>query len=347
MLSESFPDVKASVYAFDYDKLAEKNKNVQISKEPETCVKDKDLIINLISYRQSYSKKYQEISEKYGVNIMNALPSLDLIRCFDILGELDKFAEALKKAENKAPVINGGEPIDIITSYLNKAHGITTYGISRKAGVAADTLLSAAGLTKYSGKINYRLAGVMNNLWLLYIQDKKGKDLYPEIKDKFKSLNLNVKRNDLTRDSLKSLKFYGFYHSYDALKERAEDVLLNFIKAFSEGGEAYFNFINKDSVSGLDGEAVVEAPCTVLKKEIKAEKVELPLQCALAVTDYASAVSVAVKTLIDKDIDNFRRAIKLDPYLKLVLTLKELDNLIDDVLLIEENLTTLFSRRAL
>jgi len=346
-LSENFSELSIAVFAPDYGKNDEKFKNVTVSKEMSTCIKDKDIIINLITAKLSYSKKYQEISEKYGVDIMKATPLLNMIKCFDIADELDKFAEAVKSVNFEAIILNAGEPVDIITSYLNKEHNIKSYGISRKASGVLNNLLEKAHMDKMKGKAAVKMTGVLDNLYIVEITDKKGKDLYPEIREKFKDTSLNVYRDDLTRDPVRSLKFYGYFHSYDTPTDRVEDVIISTLKSFisETESEIYLNAINNDTVSGLDGDAVVEIPFNAKKKSLTVVRKELPLQCALAVTDYASAVAVSAKTLMLKSEDMFARSVKLDPYLKSKLTLSELDDLSKDILLIEDNLKAALNRR--
>jgi len=76
-------------------------------------------------------------------------------------------------------------------------------------------------------------------------------------------------------------------------------------------------------------------------------EVDMPLQCSLAITDYASTQALIVKTLINKSKETFNRTIKLDPYLKSILTLDELDSLIKDIFSIEEKANKMLSEVSL
>ena len=345
-LLATYKDISLSVYASDYDKTMNLL-GAEIADDMASCIKDAEIIINLIAYSQSYSKKYQELSDKYRIDILHAKASLDMIRCFDIIDELNKFGEAVKT--NKALIINGGEPVDIITSYLNKTFLIESYGISRKDLSTVDSLLKKADMDKLIGKVNYSLAGIINNLWLLTITDKKGKDLYPEIRAKFKDTDLAVSRNGLTRDSIRSLKFYGYYHSYQATSERSEEVIASLVKQFIDGDKVtvYLNATNNNSISAIDSAAVTQLPMTIENGKLIRGEVDMPLQCSLAITDYASTQALIVKTLINKSKETFNRTIKLDPYLKSILTLDELDSLIKDIFSIEEKANKMLSEVSL
>ncbi len=316
------------------------NENVAVQNSINSLVKDNEIIINMLSYKQSYSTEYRDISARYNIDIFKAENLLKFIRCYDLLPQLDLLSGALKENSSEVLIINAGEPVDIITLYLHKAYYIQSYGISRKTGVMVDSLLDRLNLNDYKGKVSYRLAGIENSLWLYEIIDDKNKDLYPEIREKVRDLHLNVKRNDLTRDPLRSLKFYGYYHSYDTVPENEDRVIGEILKALSDDKKTvYLNAVNNGSIYGLHNDACCELPFNFVNGKPVRAKVDLPLQCTLAMTDMASAVALAVKCLNTLDRDIFLRTVKSDPYLASILTLRELQGVAEDILAIEQEIS--------
>lgn len=335
-LNKAHKDITLSVYAPNADVQDKAFKGI-LSDNLSECIKNSDVIINLIGIRQTFSSDYQQLNDKYNIDIFNAKSSMEMIRCFDILSCLDSFADALSKSKSKALILNAGEPSDIITGYLYKEHNITSYGVSRKTENVIDNLLSEAGMDKLKGKLNYKMSGLNNMLWITEMKDKKGKDVYPSVKDKFADIEMNVRRIDLLQDGARSLKFFGYYHSGGIQPEDIFCALMRIINIIVSGekAEIYLNAINSKSIRELDSEAVVLIPFTLEGISLTREDVEMPLICVLASADYASAVSLAVKTLSMHSAEIFRRTIKLDPYLASLLTLKELSALADEIIAIE------------
>ena len=146
--------------------------------------------------------------------------------------------------------------------------------------------------------------------------------------------SLNITRNDLTGEGLRSLKFYGYYHSANVAAQATAEIIFKLISAYlsAEKTTVYLNAVNDGSINGLDTDAVVEIPFIFTDRKISREKVNLPLPCVLAIDDPAGAVIMTVKTLITKSATIFKRTIKLDPYLAPRLTLAELDDLAEGLL---------------
>ena len=335
-ISEAYKDAKVKVFAYDNAEVADYSNVVYCSSIAE-CIEGAEIIINSINVKQSFNNEYNSISEKYGIDIFKARATLDIVLCFSIIDKLDELAQAVLSCKSSPLIINACEPVDIVTSYLYKAHNIESYGLSRKGANNLDSLLKAVNV-EVRGKLDYKQAGINNMLWIYQIKDKDGNDLYPEIRGKISEESLNVKRQSLTCDSIKSLRFYGYYHSYNTEYSSFEDSIIEFLKAYNSAKKRtiWLNAVNKDSIYNIDNKAVVEVPFAVKKDELAREKVELPLQCILAMTDNASAVSLVAQTLKTKSETIYRRTIKLDPYLASILTLDELDSLASDILTIEQ-----------
>lgn len=301
----------------------------------DESLKGADMIINLLGCPEPDYAGYKPLAGKYHIDLHKAKTLGALLSGDEIWREMDRLAAAINDANlQEAVIINAGRMPDIITAYLKKAHHITGYGISRKADQTVDTLLEATSLSAYRGRLTYKLAGVCDHLWVAEIADQDGKDFYPQLREKIKDLDLNITRNDLTGEGLRSLKFYGYYHSANVAAQATAEIIFKLISAYlsAEKTTVYLNAVNDGSINGLDTDAVVEIPFIFTDRKISREKVNLPLPCVLAIDDPAGAVIMTVKTLITKSATIFKRTIKLDPYLAPRLTLAELDDLAEGLL---------------
>lgn len=310
-------------------------KNAAFCERLDECLKDADMIINLIGCPEPDYDKYKPLAQKYHLDLQK-VKTLGALLCGDeIWLQLDQIAAAINdSALQEAVIINAGGMSDIVTAYLKKAHQINSYGISRKAGQTVDALLEATSLTANGEQLTYKLAGISDHLWVAEIADLDGKDLYPQLREKVKDLDLNITRNDLTGDGLRSLKFYGYYHSANVPAQATDEIIFELISAYlsAERTTVYLDAANDGSIHGLDTDAVVEIPFIFADRKMSREKVNLPLPCVLASDDLAGVVIMTVKTLIAKSADIFKRTIKLDPYLASRLTLAELEDLAEGLL---------------
>ena len=327
--------MKIFVYASEEvkAKVAKSLKEVSLELNIVADVKDSEIIINLFDDIPIEDEVFK-LSEKYCVDMKKATSLLELIRLTKVKPYLDAMADGIKDLGNKPLIINSTSPIDLVTLYLCRAYGIVSYGLSLKGANLVDGFLKETGLSEYIGKVNAKAAGVNNNLWITDIRTPDGEDLYPKARESVKDLDLRVTRNDLTRDPLRCMKFFHFFHSVNTESQGKLDALKEFISAYisEEKSRVYLNKINFDSLADFDEFACIEVPCMVGNNDVEAEEVTLPIQCALAINDYISSTLVASKALILESKEIFKRFVKLEPYLMSILTLKELDNLASDVL---------------
>ncbi|HQC54516.1 MAG TPA: hypothetical protein PKX91_02195 [Clostridia bacterium] len=326
--------MKVFVYASKEVKSKIANSLKEVSPEINIVaeIKDCDIVINLFDEIPVEDEVFK-LSEKYCVDMKKATSLLNLISFTKVKASVDEMAKEIDKIDKKPLVINATSPIDLVTIYLHKVYGIISYGLSLKGANLVDDFLIKTGLLEYIGKVKSEMAGVNNNLWITDIKTLKGEDLYPKARESVKDLDLRVTRNDLTRDALRCLKFFHYYHSANVESQDNITALKEFISAYIglEEKRVCLNKINCDSLSDFDSFACVEIPFKVGNKTITAEQVSLPIQCALAINDYISASLVAVKALALESKEIFKRFVKLEPYLMSILTLKELDDLANDV----------------
>ncbi len=299
---------------------------LNLSENPDLSIlKGSDIALNLIGGQEFDTLALSEMDNRLGINSKLAEISLNTVAVFEIVELLDKAAQAIAKF-HPSVVLNAAYPIDMITLYLYKAHNITSYGISLKANNLLQTFLAATGLGKIK-VASYKAAGRLGNAWITEVADAKGGDLYPQARENVANISLDLKRHALTADSLRSLRFYGYYHSANTPNEEIEPACTAAIqKIFSkEKTTVYLGAINNDCLQDYDSKALVEIPFECSKGKLKAEKATLPLPCALALNDYISALSVAASALQKRSLTLFKRTVKLDPYLASILSLAELE----------------------
>ncbi len=288
------------------------------------------IIVNLISGEEANLN----VKSAYPADLKKAALTKDTVKCFGIKNDLDRFAGAVKLTGGEAVIINAGEPADLITLYLYKEHKIMSYGISAKSENLLKTLIDDTGLHEYEGRLTVRMCGIKDNLWLTELTDEKGKDIYPLAREKAKGLDLHVTRNDLTRDGIRSMKFYGYYHSANVPEKEITECVYDALKNLLSAKESviYFLTANGGKIDGLDDEMCVETPFKVSKHEIKPVPCRLPMQCILALNDYAGALILAAKVLSTKSKTLFKRTVKIDPYLASILALDELEALSEEII---------------
>jgi hypothetical protein len=286
-------------------------------------IRGTDIVINMITgiapmvsaMKLEGVPEYDPGKAKLTLETLALLPALDA---------LDLLAKAYLSAESSGPIINAGDAPDIVTGYLAVKHGIVSYGIAPKADNAVAALIKATGLKYAPEKLKVKGAGMRDMLWLYEIKDGKGKDLIPEFKAAAQGETLSLKRYELTGDGLKSLKFYGYYHSANAASEDTAALLVKIVGALSaeKESELYLLSMNNGNIYGLP-EVPLELTVKAAGYKLGAEKADLPLQCSLALNDYLGALSVAIKALTERSSILFKRMFKLEPYTASILTLAE------------------------
>lgn len=313
-LKEKFPT--ATIVFCD---LASKDYNLN------TALKGADAAVNLISATKPDKVEILQLDEEANLKDELAEVSLNMVAAFSIVDTLDLVAEALKENKTKV-VLNLGYPADLITLYLYKAHNITSFVPSLQANGLLQDFLSATKMDNIKDA-SFSAAGRVGNIWLTQVKDKKGNDLLAQARKGASSTPLNLSRHMLICNALASLAFYGYYHSADTPLEDKSVAIATAIECiFGEGKTTvYLGTINNGAIPDFDSEALIEVACECGAGKIAVLKTSLPLPCALALNDYISAIGVAAVALSKRSQTLFKRAVKLDPYLSGILSLKELE----------------------
>jgi len=123
-----------------------------------------------------------EIPKKYGLDqtIADTLGIGGIFRSLRTIPVVLDFARDMEEVCPNAWFLNYVNPMAMITGALLEASGIRAVGLCHSVQGCADGLLRKLGI-KASGKLQWHIAGINHQAWLLEITDN-GKDLYPLIK---------------------------------------------------------------------------------------------------------------------------------------------------------------------
>lgn len=166
-----------------------------------------------------------EIPKKYGLRqtIADTLGIGGIFRALRSIPVILDFLKDMEEVCPKALFINYTNPMAMITGAIQKASPIKSVGLCHSVQHCAERLLSNVGM-EYNEKIQWKIAGINHQAWLLEIS-KDGVDLYPQIKKLAEEVELP--KDDLVR--MKMMKTFGYYITESS--EHASEYLPYFIKS--------------------------------------------------------------------------------------------------------------------
>jgi alpha-galactosidase len=234
LLTETLSGSTIALYDIDGERLEESklmldslNKNVNGGRAKiETylgveqrleALKGADYVINAIQvggYEPSTVIDF-EIPKKYGLRqtIGDTLGIGGIFRALRTIPVLFDIAEDMKKVCPDAWFLNYSNPMAMLTGALLKK-GIKTVGLCHSVQVCADELLKGVGMKDEVEELQWKIAGINHQAWLLEITDKD-KDLYPEIKKRAAEKNEKARKNvtekhdDMVRFEV--MRNFGYY----------------------------------------------------------------------------------------------------------------------------------------
>lgn len=152
-----------------------------------------------------------EIPKKYGLRqtIADTLGIGGIMRALRTIPVMKDFADDMEEVCPDAWLLNYTNPMAMLTGYMLRYTGVKTIGLCHSVQVCTKELFENLGIeNKLEGHTEY-IAGINHMAWLLKIEDKNGKDLYPEIKQLAKTKNANEKHKDMVRfDYIDKLGYY-------------------------------------------------------------------------------------------------------------------------------------------
>jgi len=136
-----------------------------------------------------------EVPKKYGLRqtIGDTLGIGGIFRALRTIPVVLEFARDMEEVCPDAWFLNYVNPMAMITGALLLATPIRAVGLCHSVQGCARGLLRRVGLLEKVKKLQWKIAGINHQAWLLEITDG-GKDLYPEIKRRAARMNARARR---------------------------------------------------------------------------------------------------------------------------------------------------------
>lgn len=150
-----------------------------------------------------------EIPKKYGLRqtIGDTLGIGGIFRGLRTIHVLKDFAADMEEVCPNAWFLNYTNPMAILSGYMQRYTKVKTVGLCHSVQVVAKSCMEHLGMD-YSRYGHSLVAGINHMAWLLEIYDKDGNDLYPEIRERAKTVN-DQKHGDMVR--MDYLNNFGYY----------------------------------------------------------------------------------------------------------------------------------------
>jgi alpha-galactosidase len=253
MLSDALSDAHIALYDIDADRLKESkmmldnlNANTNHGRATITAHLGKDqrraalaganYVVNAIQvggYKPSTVIDF-EIPKKFGLRqtIGDTLGIGGIFRALRTIPVMLDFAHDMEKVCPSAWFLNYTNPMAMLTAAMLRGSSIKTVGLCHSVQGCAHGILAHLGMLPKIKKLQWKIAGINHQAWLLEITDG-GRDLYPEIKSRALALleagrgKNGVKHFDMVRHYL--MLQFGYYITESS--EHSAEYLPYFIKS--------------------------------------------------------------------------------------------------------------------
>ena len=150
-----------------------------------------------------------EIPKKYGLRqtIADTLGIGGIFRALRTIPVLKNYANVMERVCPNALFLNYTNPMSILSGYMQRYTKIKTVGLCHSCQAVISQINSALNLPELNDA-RFTLAGINHMCWLLSLEDKNGKDLYPLFKEKFNEVR---PQSDLVR--LEIMNRFGYYNT--------------------------------------------------------------------------------------------------------------------------------------
>lgn len=214
LLTPALQDAHVALYDIDPNRLKEShrmlsnlNRNINRDRARITAhlgvqqrrkaLRDADYVVNAIQvggYEPSTVIDF-EIPKKYGLRqtIADTLGIGGIFRALRTIPVMFDFARDMAAVCPDAWLLNYTNPMAMLTAAMWRGPGIKTVGLCHSVQGCAEWLLHALGLRAGVKNLQWRIAGINHQGWLLEISDG-GRDLYPAIKARAAALTATVRR---------------------------------------------------------------------------------------------------------------------------------------------------------
>ena len=150
-----------------------------------------------------------EIPKKYGLRqtIGDTLGIGGIFRGLRTIHVLKDFARDMEEVCPDAWFLNYTNPMAILSGYMQRYTNVKTVGLCHSVQVVAKRCMEHLGMD-YQRYGHSLVAGINHMAWLLEIYDKEGRNLYPEIRERAKTVN-DTKHDDMVR--MDYINNFGYY----------------------------------------------------------------------------------------------------------------------------------------
>ena len=235
MCVESLQDSHIALYDIDPKRLRESrqmldvlNRNINAGRAKitthcgvasrKTALGGADYVVNAIQvggYEPSTVIDF-EIPRRYGLRqtIADTLGIGGIFRALRTIPICLDFARDMEAVCPNAWFLNYVNPMAMITGAMLLGSGVKTVGLCHSVQGCAEGLLWLVGMKDQVKKLQWKIAGINHQAWLLEITDG-GKDLYPQIKKRAAKMvrdarkDLKLKGRDMVR--LELMRQFGYY----------------------------------------------------------------------------------------------------------------------------------------
>jgi alpha-galactosidase len=185
-----------------------------------------------------------EIPKRYGLRqtIGDTLGIGGIFRALRTIPVMFDFARDMEAVCPNAWLLNYTNPMAMLTGAMLRGTGVKTVGLCHSVQCCAEGILTHLDLLKRVKKLQWKIAGINHQGWLLEITDG-GRDLYPEIKKRAAALLAKARRKggpkhwDMVRHEL--MLQFGYYITESS--EHSSEYVPYFIKSRFPGLIAEFN----------------------------------------------------------------------------------------------------------
>ena len=149
-----------------------------------------------------------EIPKKYGLKqtIADTLGVGGVFRALRTIPVMLDFAKDMEAVCPDAWLLNYTNPMAMLTGAMLRMTPIKTVGLCHSVQSCVPHLLKGLGMP-YDNTVEWKIAGINHQAWLLEVKDAQGNDLYPEIKRR--AAARTEKHDDMVRYEM--MKQFGYY----------------------------------------------------------------------------------------------------------------------------------------
>ncbi len=235
MLSEPLRDAHIALYDIDGQRLGESkmmldvlNRNINEGRATITAhlgvenrqeaLRGASYVVNAIQvggYEPATVIDF-EVPKKYGLRqtIGDTLGIGGIFRALRTIPVCLDFARDMEQVCPNAWFLNYVNPMAMITGAMLRGSSIKTVGLCHSVQVCATHLLNHLGMLDDVQQLQWKIAGINHQAWLLEITDG-GRDLYPEIKRRAALLNEQARRGEAPKHwdmvRFEMMRHFGYY----------------------------------------------------------------------------------------------------------------------------------------